>query len=667
MRCSGRNRIAVATVALSLLAAPSAFVSMAIGHETDQYTMPTDREFGDFGPYLTKIMYDAIAGGVEKQNARIKSQVEGRASEKALKELESADEIASAVNGKFPVAVFFIDSLSKKSLSNDVKPDNPGRLVGYQNNATGLRRYIDLPLNPFNAWSCATVKAFGVYMGTDKIGHFTDMGKHYYETWSKAKQDGKSDDEAMKKVLHMGTEDPIYSERGLLGLATAGAYSNADLVANYMGLCFYRNLTEPIMLKGQMRPPLLVKDGHYWKIADHVRPDSDFFSWFISDHLNEALNPSLYRNDMRSRIKKAIEDSRGQVLTRYTDDNGNPLSQEQFEAITKSLFTYWGADYGHNGGTALMTIGTTCFAPLPDRSSATARNEDGLLSIHAAAAAGDLAAMQQLIGNGADVNARVETKVNAPAVNGDTALHLAAKNGQVEAVNWLINHGADVKARNDRGGTALHMAVEHPPVAEALIKHGAEIDATDAAGRTPLHWAARDRMASAGVKMLLDSGAKPQPTDRDGQTPLHDAARSGVAQSVVALIRAGGDVNAKDRFGITPLHIAAAENAPAVCDLFVRAGADANARDDFGCTPIAVATRMAHAENVAMLMARGANVAVADDYGKTPVTIAKDGKHNYVAKLLEGGAKPGEAQPANFKQPAQPQQNNAQLPLSNAR
>src|SRR5438094_401715 len=107
-------------------------------------------------------------------------------------------------------------------------------------------------------------------------------------------------------MLLLGTEDPVYSERGLLGLVTAGAYSNADLMGNYMGFCFYRNLTEPVMLKGETRPPLLVKEGHYWRLADHVRPDSDFFSWFISDHLNEALNPSLYRDDMKSRIRKAI-------------------------------------------------------------------------------------------------------------------------------------------------------------------------------------------------------------------------------------------------------------------------------------------------------------------------------------------------------------------------
>src|SRR5439155_1498710 len=163
----------------------------------------------------------------------------------------------------------------------------PGRLLGVKV-GNGVRRYVDLPLNPFNAWSCATLKAFGVYFGTDKIGHFTDMGMHYYHAYRNALRDGKSEDQAMKAALHLGTDDPVYSERGLLGLVTAGDYSNADLVSNLMGFCFYKNLSEPVMLKGEQRPPMLVRDGHYWKLADHVRPDSDFFSWFVSNHLNEV-------------------------------------------------------------------------------------------------------------------------------------------------------------------------------------------------------------------------------------------------------------------------------------------------------------------------------------------------------------------------------------------
>jgi len=201
----------------------------------------------------------------------------------------------------------------------------PGRLPGFKNGS--LRRYVDLPLNPFNAWACATIKAYGVYFGTDKIGHFTDMGMHYYDAYREVLRKGKSEDDAVKAALKLGTDDPVYSERGLLGLVTAGDYSNADLISNYMGFCFYKNLSDPVMLKGVQRPPMFVRDGDYWKTAPHVRADSDFFSWFISDHWNEALNPGVYRNDIKDRIKKAIVESRKLVLPRYCDANGTCWSQ----------------------------------------------------------------------------------------------------------------------------------------------------------------------------------------------------------------------------------------------------------------------------------------------------------------------------------------------------
>ena len=48
-----------------------------------------------------------------------------------------------------------------------------------------------------SAWNCATIRAYGVYLGTDKLGHFTDMGKHYYREYRKSLDEGKSEDEAV--------------------------------------------------------------------------------------------------------------------------------------------------------------------------------------------------------------------------------------------------------------------------------------------------------------------------------------------------------------------------------------------------------------------------------------------------------------------------------------
>jgi ankyrin repeat protein len=625
--------------------AVSLFAQFAIAHETDQYTIPAGREFADLGRYLTKFFYDAIEKGVEKQNKRIREAQHFGGKEAAA--AVSADELAFTVNAQFPIALVLIDDLDKLTTGNSIKLEYPGKLVGYKDSRE-LRKHVDLPLNPFNSWECATFQAYGVLLGTDKIGHFTDMGMHYYRAFRNAKKSGASDEAAIKIMLDEGTRSPVYSERGILGLKTAGAYSNADLVANYMGMCFYRNLTEPVSLKGVTRPPMCVRDGQFWRVADHVRPDSDFFSWFISDHFNEALNPSLYKKEIRSGIRQQIVKHRKDVIARYRDANGNAWSPRRFEQETRALFTYWGFDYGHWGDSELMTITTTCFAKAPDMNDPHARNDDGLTSLHYAAMNGDAAALRRLLDAGGDVNARVQTTVNAPATNGDTPLHLAAKDGQLAAVQLLLERGADPNAINDRGDAPLHMAVEFPAVARLLVERGANIDLADAAGRTPLHWAARDARASAGVQLLLDDGAKPQPVDRDGQTPLHDAARAGHADAIAALIKGGADADATDRFGITPLHLAAAEGGAAASDLLVRAGASVNARDVFGCTPIFVAARNGAMQTVAALLQRNADVLIPDAYGKTASAVAQDRGFAAIARVVAAHA--DEAQTASQRQ-----------------
>src|SRR5207249_7368148 len=109
------------------------------------------------------------------------------------------------------------------------------------------------------------------------------------------------------------------------------------LMSNFMGFMFYRNLTQSVMLKGQVRSPMLVRDGDLWKFSPRVTRDSDFFSLFVCEHYNEALNPSVYLNHMRSGIRRAIEEDGAVTLERYTDRFGNRHSQDWFRQKQKEL------------------------------------------------------------------------------------------------------------------------------------------------------------------------------------------------------------------------------------------------------------------------------------------------------------------------------------------
>ena len=62
------NRRNCLILTLLTLAPLSAITLPAMGHETDQYTLPIGREFADQGDYLTRFMFDTISRGVEKQH-----------------------------------------------------------------------------------------------------------------------------------------------------------------------------------------------------------------------------------------------------------------------------------------------------------------------------------------------------------------------------------------------------------------------------------------------------------------------------------------------------------------------------------------------------------------------------------------------------------------------
>jgi hypothetical protein len=81
------------------------------------------------------------------------------------------------------------------------------------------------------------------------------------------------------------------------GLTMVGVYSNADMAANYAGLKFYLNLARPVVVNGRRLPPMLVKRQDLWELNPAL--PANFLRPFITDHLNEAMNPSLYTGVLR--------------------------------------------------------------------------------------------------------------------------------------------------------------------------------------------------------------------------------------------------------------------------------------------------------------------------------------------------------------------------------
>ena len=359
--------LAWAVMAACLLAMP------VHAHETDQFSVPVGEEMADMGPFVNDLFVERLELAVSRLNARIdralndvnslrtlasghgpnRRAVPARriAPQDVLDTCHSPDGVAEATWQAFGSAVDLIEYLNTRFHSDELAKQHPGKLCAYRaTDHDSIYNGLYFPLDPrtaFRLYHATSFKCFDVYLGSDKIGHFTDMGYHYFRAYRKGLRKGESSAQAMQRAAKLGVKG-LFSEKGLLGYVTAGAYSNADVASNYVGCLFYRNLTEPVLLKGELRPPMLERDGEYWKLADFVTEDPRFLERFISDHFDEALNPSLFGFEIRSTLRPRVAKRRPDLLQWYGDRYGDRDPDAFFQQLMLGLSTYYGADYGHS-------------------------------------------------------------------------------------------------------------------------------------------------------------------------------------------------------------------------------------------------------------------------------------------------------------------------------
>ena len=214
-----------------------------------------------------------------------------------------------------------------------------------------------------------------------------------------------------------------------------------------------------------------------------------------------------------------------------------------------------------------------------------AKDKWGQTSLYLAIRNDDSDIMNILIANDADVDIK-HTRRGME----ETALHYAAITGKTEAVKLLLEAGANINAKNDRGQTALHVALDirdygyrkyglSKDTIELLLARGTDVNLKDKAGRTPLHLAVESAGADI-VKLLLDKGARfNEKDDESGFTALHHAARFGNKDAAEVLIAKGADINAEDKQGYTPLYVAVNHNYK-VAELLINKGADSAIRTE---------------------------------------------------------------------------------------
>src|SRR5688572_23802927 len=154
--------------------------------------------------------------------------------------------------------------------------------------------------------------------------------------------------------------------------------------------------------------------------------------------------------------------------------------------------------------------------------------------LRTAATRGDLARVQDLIGQGVDVNRPLGTPSNSP-------LNRAIEGGDVAIVRAVVGAGADVNAIGESGWTPLMVAafIGTPSVVDLLISAGARIDTVE---------------------------------PRHHNTALLVAVRKGHLETVERLTRARADPNQGSEWGDAPLCRAKAQGRSDIEDVLRKAG-----------------------------------------------------------------------------------------------
>lgn len=201
----------------------------------------------------------------------------------------------------------------------------------------------------------ATVDLYGTQFGTDKIAHIFQQGYSYYEIYNRALAKGLTPQEAEKKAIKWGK----FTEHTYYGMIISNVFSNADLCANFAGLKFYQGLTRDIKIGDKIKPAVLILKDGVWKLNENAVLFDILLKPFISNHFNEALNPSIFFKylGLRCYVRKTVKK---QSCRQWFDKFPN-LSRAELEKTSKSLTLWNGEDYGFKDSKNFITIANTCF------------------------------------------------------------------------------------------------------------------------------------------------------------------------------------------------------------------------------------------------------------------------------------------------------------------
>lgn len=281
------------------------FVSNTWALETDQY-MTFGIKLKDSSVHINELVNNQMKYAVLKLSPKSSC-------------LKATHDVLSWVGGQYGETMGLTEKHVLENTEIDIFPSRDKLKSDYINNSIYAKSFLlkTFPLAP-------TININGVYIGSDKIGHFFSVGRYYYRVYLRSKMLGFSNWDAIMKSYKAG----LFSEKTYYGLWASGVYSYADLQANYEGFHWALSFCEG------PRPMLFKKDGvWHWngnfQIQDYVSP-----LWDETFNTN-SYSKSRGREVFKQLSKRCLKTDPAHIAERfsYYSNNFEHLLARDFRKI----------------------------------------------------------------------------------------------------------------------------------------------------------------------------------------------------------------------------------------------------------------------------------------------------------------------------------------------